>query len=65
MLYKKLISFITISLLLIPLPVLAEDVIGEVTVSEDFSDSTYQTGLTISGGNIQLNIIIQIVQMKL
>ena len=51
MLYKKLISFITISLLLIPLPVLAEDVIGEVTVSEDFSDSTYQTGLTISGGN--------------
>ena len=38
-------------LLLIPLPVLAEDVPGEVTVNEDFSDSTYQDGLTISGGS--------------
>ena len=38
-------------LLLIPLPVLAEDVPGEVTVNEAFDDSTYETGLTISGGN--------------
>ena len=37
--------------LLIPLPVLAEDVLGEVTVNEAFDDSTYETGLTISGGN--------------
>jgi hypothetical protein len=33
------------------MPVWAEDVPGEVTVNEDFSDSTYQDGLTISGGN--------------
>lgn len=38
-------------LLLVPMPVLARDVPGEVTVNEDFSDSTYQDGLTISGGN--------------
>ena len=37
--------------LLIPMPVFARDVPGEVTVNEDFSDSTYQDGLTISGGN--------------
>ena len=37
--------------LLIPLPVLAEEVPGEVTVNEAFDDSTYETGLTISGGN--------------
>ena len=37
--------------LLIPLPVLAEDVPGEATVNEAFDDSTYETGLTISGGN--------------
>ena len=37
--------------LLIPTPVFAEEVPGEVTVNEDFSDSTYQSGLTISGGN--------------
>ena len=37
--------------LLIPLPVLAEDVPGEVTVNEAFDDSTYESGLTISGGN--------------
>ena len=38
-------------LLLIPLPVLAEEVPGEVTVNEAFEDSTYETGLTVSGGN--------------
>ena len=38
--------------LLIPLPVLAEDVPGEVTVNEAFDDSTYETGLTVSGGSI-------------
>ena len=38
-------------LLLIPLPVLAEDVPYEVTVNEAFDDSTYEEGLTISGGN--------------
>ncbi len=37
-------------LLLIPLPVLAQEVPGEVTVNEAFDDSTYETGLTISGG---------------
>ena len=37
--------------LLIPLPVLAEDVPGEVTVNEAFEDSTYESGLTISGGS--------------
>ena len=37
--------------LLIPLPVLAEDVPGEVTVNEAFDDSTYESGLTISGGS--------------
>ena len=38
-------------LLLIPLPVLAEDVPYEVTVNEAFDDSTYEEGLTISGGS--------------
>jgi hypothetical protein len=37
--------------LLIPTPVFAEEVPGEVTVNEGFEDSTYETGLTISGGN--------------
>ncbi len=38
-------------LLLIPLPVLAEDVPYEVTVNEAFEDDTYEEGITISGGN--------------
>ena len=38
-------------LLLIPLPILAQDVPYEVTVNEAFEDSTYEEGLTISGGN--------------
>ena len=37
--------------LLIPTPAFAEDVPNEVTVNEDFSDSTYQDGLTVSGGS--------------
>ena len=57
MLYKKLISFITISLLLVPLHVLAEDVPGEVTVNEDFQDSTYQDGLTINDGTATASFI--------
>jgi hypothetical protein len=39
-------------LLLIPLPVLAQDVLGEVTVNEGFDDSTYESGLTVSDGSI-------------
>ncbi len=37
--------------LLIPTPAFAEDVPNEVTVNEAFEDSTYETGLTISGGS--------------
>ncbi len=37
--------------LLIPTPVFAEEVPNEVTVNEAFEDDTYETGLTISGGN--------------
>ena len=37
--------------LLIPTPVFAEEIPGEVTVNEAFEDDTYETGLTISGGN--------------
>jgi len=50
MLFKQ--AAITLVLfILLPSTVLAEEVPGEVTVNEDFSDSTYQSGLTISGGN--------------
>ena len=38
-------------LIAVPIPALAEDVPYEVTVNEGFEDSTYETGLTISGGN--------------
>ena len=38
-------------LLLLPTTVLAEEVPNEVTINEDFSDSSYQKGLTISGGS--------------
>jgi len=37
--------------LLIPTPVFADEVPGEVTVNEAFEDDTYETGLTISGGS--------------
>ena len=37
--------------LLIPTPAFADEVPGEVTVNEGFEDSTYETGLTVSGGN--------------
>jgi hypothetical protein len=46
-----MLRVLLVLILLIPMPVWAEDVPGEVTVNEDFSDSTYQDGLTISGGN--------------
>ena len=39
-------------LLLFSIPASAEDVLGEVTVNEAFDDSTYETGLTVSGGSI-------------
>ena len=48
---NKLSRILIVCLLIIPIPVYAEEVPGEVTVNEDFSDSTYQSGLTISGGN--------------
>ena len=38
--------------LLIPTPVFANEVPGEVTVNEGFEDSTYETGLTVSTGSI-------------
>ena len=38
-------------LLLFSIPASAKDVPGEVTVNEAFDDSTYESGLTISGGN--------------
>jgi len=42
--------------LLIPTPVFAEEVPNEVTVNEAFEDDTYETGLTISGGNTAASI---------
>ena len=42
--------------LLIPTPVFAEEVPNEVTVNEDFSDDTYQEGLTVSGGSTDASI---------
>ena len=38
-------------LLLLSFPANAEDVPYEVTVNEAFEDSTYEEGLTVSGGN--------------
>ena len=48
---KKLntaLRLLVVGLLIYPLPIA---IAQEVTVNEDFSDSTYQAGLTISGGN--------------
>jgi hypothetical protein len=42
--------------LLIPTTVFANEVPGEVTVNEAFEDNTYETGLTISGGNTAASI---------
>ena len=45
---------------------MAEDVPGEVTVNEAFDDSTYETGLTISGGNLMyLFIVVNKTNMEL
>ena len=52
MLLRLLISLI----FLIPTPVFAEEVPNEVTVNEAFEDDTYETGLTISGGNTAASI---------
>ena len=50
MLFKQ--AAITLVLfILLPSTVLAEEVPNEVTVNEAFEDDTYETGLTISGGN--------------
>jgi len=51
-LLRLLISLI----FLIPTPVFAEEVPNEVTVNEAFEDDTYETGLTISGGNTAASI---------
>ena len=50
MLFKQ--AAITLVLfILLPSTVLAEEVPNEVTVNEAFEDDTYETGLTVSGGN--------------
>ena len=48
MLFRLCLAFF----LLIPSPAFAEEVPNEVTVNEAFEDSTYETGLTVSGGSI-------------
>ena len=45
--------------LITPTTALAEDVPNEVTVNESFEDSTYETGLTISGGSQDAYIYCQ------
>ena len=47
----KIFKSLLVLLLLLPTTVLAQEVPNEVTINEDFSDSSYQNGLTISGGN--------------
>ena len=42
------VRLLVVGLLIYPMPIVMAT---EVTVSEDFSDSTYQAGLTISGGS--------------
>jgi len=42
------LRLLVVGLLIYPMPIAMG---AEVTVNEDFNDSTYQTGLTISGGN--------------
>jgi len=42
------LRLLVVGLLIYPMPIA---IAVEQTVNEDFSDSTYQTGLTISGGN--------------
>ena len=49
--FNTLVRLCIVAFLVIPFPVWAEDVPGEVTVNEGFDDSTYETGLTISGGS--------------
>ncbi len=49
---KKFFSLLAAFLLVVPLPVMGEEVPYEVTVNEGFEDSTYETGLTVSGGAI-------------
>ena len=58
MLFKQAAVTLILSLL-IPGAVLAEDVPNEVTVNEAFEDSTYETGLTISGGSTDAYIYCQ------
>ena len=45
---NTLLRLLVVGLLIYPFPIA---VAVEQTVNEDFSDSTYQDGLTISGGN--------------
>ena len=53
MLYKfnSLVRICIVLFLIVPIPVFAEEVPNEVTINEAFEDSTYETGLTISGGS--------------
>jgi len=46
--FNTFARLLTVLLLIYPMPLVMS---AEVTVNEDFSDSTYQAGLTISGGN--------------
>ena len=45
---QTFLRLLVVGLLIYPMPLVMG---AEVTVNEDFSDSTYQAGLTISGGN--------------
>ena len=45
--FNTLVRLLIVGLLIYPMPIVMA---VEQTVNEDFSDSTYQTGLTISGG---------------
>ena len=49
--FNTICRLIIVGLLIYPLPVFAEDVPNEVTINEDFQDSTYQDGLTVTDGN--------------
>jgi hypothetical protein len=55
MLFKQA-AVTLVLLILLPSTVLAEEVPNEVTVNEAFEDDTYETGLTISGGNTAASI---------
>ena len=55
--FNTICRLIIVGLLIYPLPVFAEDVPNEVTINEDFQDSTYQDGLTVSDGTATASFI--------